>query len=215
MKSKIKGIGAAGLAVLLFSAANSMAQISVVGTQTGNFGPVNSGAFSISYQVQNPNDVVVFGTYIDGGSGALSSLSFGTGVGNQAANNLFSVDRTSLAYFLNPSTSPSLSFSGTTAAATGVSAGYFLWELAGVDLAAPVQSASLNNNTIQITTTAANSFITDLLGVNDFGISAIAPTAGATQTEVGTGTFVVPGGGWVVVGQERPPRPEPTNWAGT
>lgn len=190
-----------GLTAALLMAATASADIAVVGTQTGNVGPTAGGVFSVSYQVQNPNDVLVFGFYGDGGGGALTSLNFDT----QPADGLITLDRSSLGYFLNPSTSPSLSVSGTFGLADSSSAGYFLWELSGVDLSGSVQSASGANNTTQITTTSANSFIIDMLGVNDFGISSIAPTSLATQTPdgtgnatYGTGTFVVPGGGYIV-----------------
>jgi hypothetical protein len=176
------------------------AGISVTATQTANFGPVNGGAFSVAYQVQNPNSVVVFGTYIDAGGGAVGSVGFGTGVGDQAANGLITVDRSSLSYFLNPSTSAGLSFRGTTGAADGASAGYVIWELAGVNLAAAVQSASGANSGLQITTISPNSFITDMLGVNDFGITDVSPDGDAVQSEISQ-LFVVPGGGQLAAGE--------------
>jgi hypothetical protein len=188
------------IATLLVAGAES-APITVTAASSANFpGNAVNGTFSIPYQVQNPNSVVVFGAYIDAGGGALTSLGFGTGAGDQAANAIITQDRSSLTYFLNPSTGAGLSFNGATGAANGSSAGYAIWELAGVDLAALVSSASGANNSLQITTTSANSFITDMLGVNDFGITNVEPDADAVQSEISQ-VFVVPGGGQLAAGQ--------------
>jgi hypothetical protein len=196
----MKRIATCAVAALL-SAGAASAQVTVTGTQTGLFGATAAGTYSIAYQVQNPNSVLVFGTYVDGGGGASTAISFGSGVGNQAANGLITVDRSSLSYFLNPSTSAGLSISVT--AGTG-DKGYFLWELAGVDLSAPVQSASGANGGTQLLTLSPNAFITDFFGVNDFGITGglagINPDGNSILTKI-NGTFVVPGGGWAVGGQ--------------
>lgn len=195
-------VRAAFAAVIGFLATSGPASAAIVVTNTAsaNFGPVNGGVFSIPYQVQNANSVVVFGTYVDAGGGALGSVGFGTGAGDQASDGLITVDRSSLSYFLNPSTSAGLSFNGTTGAADNSSAGYAIWELSGVDLSAAVQSASGSNGSLQITTIAANSFITDMLGVNDFGVTNVEPDADAVQSEISQ-VFVVPGGGQLAAGQ--------------
>ncbi|MCA9240697.1 MAG: hypothetical protein KDA37_10875, partial [Planctomycetales bacterium] len=103
---------AACLGLILLSAPIS-AGVIVTNTTSANFGPVNGGEFSIPYQVQNPNSVVVFGTYVDNVPGAVTSVGFGSGAGDQPADGLVTIDRSSLTYFLNPSTSAGLSFNGT------------------------------------------------------------------------------------------------------
>jgi hypothetical protein len=185
------------------AASTAPAAIIVTATDSANFAStVNGAAFSVPYQVQNPNSVVVFGTYIDNVPGALASVGFGTGTGDQAADGLITADRSSLSYFLNPSTAAGLSFNGTTTGATpdDSSAGYVIWELAGVDLSAAVASASGTDGSLQITTTVASSFITDMLGVNDFGITDVSPDGDAVQSEISQ-VFVVPGGGQLAAGE--------------
>lgn len=202
LTKKLVGATFAALLGLSLTAGTASAQITVTHTESANFAgnAVNGGVFSIPYDVQNPSSVVVFGTYIDAGGGAIGSVGFGTGVGDQAPGALITVDRSSLSYFLNPSTSSGLSFNGTTGAADGSSAGYAIWELSGVDLSALVPSASGANGSLQIATISPNSFITDMLGVNDFGITNVEPDADAVQSEISQ-VFVVPGGGQLAMGQ--------------
>ena len=53
---------------------------------------------------------------------------------------------------------------------------------------------------MQITTLFPSSFITDMLGVNDFRITDVSPDAGSIQVEISQ-LFVVPGGGQLAGGE--------------
>ena len=139
------------LAAATLLTATASAAITVSNTSSGLFSTNASGNFSITYDVINSGSVVVVGFYTDAGNSAVSSVGFGTGVGNQLSNQLLSQARSALAYFSNPSTDSGLSFSGI-AGANVANAGYFIWELSGVDLLAVAATAIGTNNATQITT---------------------------------------------------------------
>lgn len=173
MKASLAALAALGLVLCTSS---SQAAIVVGSTFSTIFDPGNpgndntgGGGFSINYNVVNPNSVVVVGTYIDGGGGALPTLNLGA----SAPNGHLSARRTSLSYFLSPATGAT-TISGATPNAGVSNAGLYVWELLNVDQSAPVASAVSANSAnnidpdVQITTTVAGSFITDVLGFNPF-----------------------------------------------
>lgn len=94
--------------------------------------------------------------------------------------------RLSYYYFDNPATGAA-TFSATTTAASQLNCAYSIWELAGVDLTAPVATSTpapfLNGNTT-ITTSAANSFIMDVLTVNNGGDPSV-PDGNSVLTKLG------------------------------
>jgi hypothetical protein len=182
--------------------ATASAAITVTNTSSGLFSTNGSGNFTINYDVINSGSVVVIGFYTDAGGSAVSSVGFGTGVGNQSSNQILSQVRSALAYFSDPSTTSGLSFSGI-AGPNVANAGYFIWELSGVDLLAVAATAIGTNNATQITTTAANSFITSIVGINPFGAVAFGPdTTNSILTEVAeVDANSGIGGGWLGAGQ--------------
>jgi len=166
-------------------AGNASAQVSVVNSLAANYTLPAGGATSFNYTVANANDVVVIGLYVDSGTSAINSLTYNgvTPTGSIAAGS----GRLSLYYFDNLATGTS-AFSLTAAQTAGQSnCGYSIWELGGVDLAAPVAISSPTpslSGATTITTTAANSFIIDLLGVNNGGNTSV-PDADSVLTSIG------------------------------
>lgn len=154
-------------------AGNASAQITAGNLAANSFSTDGVGAFSINnYTVANANDVLVVGLYVDNGNSAISSFTYnGIGASGSFLASSGNGSRLSAYYFLNPSVG-TFNFSGTAAQASQGNCGYIIWELSGVDLTAPVAisspTPSLNGSTT-ITTTAANSFIIDMLGVNNGG----------------------------------------------
>lgn len=168
---------------------------------------------SIAYDVVNPNSVLVIGFYVDSGSASFSSVSFG----GQAPDGAFTADRAKLFFFKNPTTDAAnfIATSGGTQA--GSNNGYFLWELAGVDLTAPVISATATSNTGTITTTAANSFVTDLFTFNNSGTGSMPDAISdiVFRAEVDANSAL--GGGYVAAGDFTAATPGTYNlgWAPT
>lgn len=199
MKRNTK-ILAAVLATGVALAGNASAQITAANVAANSFSTDGGGLFSISYSVANPNDVLVVGLYVDNGNSAISSLTFNGAnpYGSVAAGS----GRLSLFYFDNP-TVGTFNFSGTAAQAGQGNCGYIIWELSGVDLSLGVATSSptpsLNGSTT-ITTTAANSFIIDFLGVNGAGYQS-TPDGDSVLTKTAevdmNGIF---GGGYIASG---------------
>lgn len=186
---------------------NASAMISVTQTTSGIFDPsTTGGSFTIPYDVVNPGSVLVVGLYFDGGGGAASTVGFGTGTGDQAADGFLSETRTTLAYFLSPDDAGGLAIRGTSGNAAVTNAGFHIWELAGVDLSATVPSAVGTDGSTQITTTAPGSLVLDILGFNPFGGNIVTDPDGNSilqetlELDVNAGI----GGGWLAVGQATP-----------
>lgn len=168
---------------------NASAQVSVVNQAVGQITAPTAGSFSINYTVANANDALVLGVYLDNGSPGISSMTY-NGVaasGSILAPNSGGGARISLFYFLNP-TVGAASFSGTEATAntSNGSWGFYVWELMGVDLTAPVAASgsapSTSSGSATIVTTANDSFITDFLGINVGGNNNDVPAAGSILT---------------------------------
>lgn len=202
MSVRLRTTAAAWMGLAL-TAASAQAAISVANTAQGLFNPSTAaGAFTIPYQATSPGNVVVVAMYLDGGNGAATSLSFGSGVGDQAPGGLLTQARNSMAYFVNPATSAGLSINGTSGNAGVTNAGYYIWELAGVDLSAPVASVIGTDSATQITTTLASSFIIDSLGFNPFS-TPITTTPDANSVLTTSNALDVNsaiGGGWLAYG---------------
>ena len=144
------------------------AQVSVTNSTGASFN-FSSNLVSFNYDVVNPNSVLVIGMYLDTTT-TISGVTFG---GQAPAQSLQS-DRSRLFYFTNPTTSPaSFTASSTTASQTNGGNAYFIWELAGVDLIAPVATATGTSGSTTITTTAANSFITGFFSFNNSGVGTV------------------------------------------
>ena len=178
---------------------NASAQIWAFNYASADFG-LSGSAFSINYNVANPNDAIVIGLYVDNGNSAINSLTYNSvsPTGSIPAGS----GRLSLFYFAKPATGAS-TFSGTTAQASQSNCGYSIWELAGVDLTAPVATSapipSLSGATT-ITTTAANSFIIDELGLNNGG-NPSGPDGDSVLTKIGEVDLAsTAGGGYMATG---------------
>lgn len=190
-----------------FLTGSASAAISITQSVSGLFDPGPAGEFSIPFDVINPGSVVVAGFNFDGGNGRATSLSFGSGVGDQTATVLLSELRTSLAYFASPATDSSLFINGVSGNTAISNAGYFIWELAGVDLTAPVASVIGTSDATQITTTVSNSLIIDVVAFNPFGASIVVVPDSTNSIltkfadlDVNSGV----GGGWLTSGTATP-----------
>lgn len=192
MKSTDRMLCFIGLAFLL--AMPAKAAVTITNTQSGAFVLGAGNSINIPYTVTNPNSVVVVGFYFDNNGVSVSDLNFGDGgAGNQAAEQILTQSRASLGYFFNPSTSVSLTINGTSTS-NPTSEGYIIWELAGVDLSAAVQTITSVNNTTSLTTDNANEFIISFLGVNNPGQPQDPDSTDSVLIE-GVADFNVGGGG--------------------
>ncbi len=130
------------------------AAISVVNTQSGSF-DATTGTGTVSYTLASPGNTLVFGTYADADYSLVGATYNGV-----AADGTVQNSRTSLAYFHNAGTSASFVHSFGSASANTA---YFIYELSGVDTAAPVATGSGQT----IATGADNQYIVNFLGVNN------------------------------------------------
>ena len=178
MKTKMKALAAlliAGIALV----GNASAQITAFNAASASFTSPASGNYTINYTVANANDVVVIGFYIDTGSSAVNSLTY-NGLTPSHTN---VVSRLTLYYFTNPPVGAS-TFSASIAAQGQGNCAYQIREFSGVNLSAPVVSVTGTDGNAQITTTAANSFIFDVLSVNNGGNPSV-PDSDSVLTKDG------------------------------
>lgn len=151
-----------------------LGEISVVQTfqVPGNMGSSISQPFTVSQS----ESVLVVGLYQDGTT--LSYVRFGdgggVGTGDQAADLIYSQGRSTLAYFLNPSTAGGLSIQLDNGSNGFIGA----WELSGVDMS----QAAITDNDNSITTTGANMMIVSWASIN--GSSAITPDNGSMSIDI-------------------------------
>ena len=199
MKTKITVLAALLIAAMVL-VGNASAQITAFNSASSSFTSPASGAYTINYTVANANDIVVIGFYVDTGNSGVSAVTYHgvSATGSIPAGS----GRLSVFYFVNPTPGAS-TFSATIAQASQPSCAYYIWELSGANLAAPVAistpSPSLSSATT-ITTLAANSFIIDLLGVNNGGNPSV-PAAGSVLKKIGELDMAsTSGGGYMAVG---------------
>lgn len=194
MKTKLKMLAALLTAGILL-AVNASAQITAFNSASSGFTSPASGPYTINYTVANTNDVVVIGIYIDNGNATINSLTY-HGV---TPSGSVTVARLTCYYFTNPPAGAS-TFSASIAQASQANCGYQIWELSGVNLAVPVASATGTAATMQITTAAANTFIMDMLSVNNGGNPSV-PDADSVLTKIGEVNMnASAGGGYMATG---------------
>jgi hypothetical protein len=105
--------------------------------------------------------------------------------------------RTSVLYFPNPAPSGAITFDLSAINGTQLTSGYFIYELAGVNLSTPAVTGTGN----MFTTTFPNQFVINFLGANNNTGADATPAAGSilTKSGVGNGNGQF-GGGAVVAG---------------
>lgn len=160
-------------------AGSASAQITAFNSASSSFTSPSSGPYTINYTVANSNDVVVIGFYIDTGNSVVNSLTY-HGVAPSHTN---VVSRLTLYYFTNPPAGAS-SFSASIAAQGQLNCAYQIREFSGVDLTVPIATSTGTDGTTKITTTAANSFIFDVLSVNNGGNPSV-PASGSVLIKDG------------------------------
>lgn len=161
---------------------SAFAAISVTNSIGASFSLGTTSLSLPAYGVTNANSIIVVGVYIDNGSNTLSNVSFG----GQAADGVITAARAKLYYFNNPAVGSS-TFTATSNNTQGAGNGYFLWELAGVDLSASPVSASATDASGTITTNNANSFVVDFFTFNNGGLGTQPETGGLSSVAFTTG----------------------------
>jgi hypothetical protein len=176
------------------------ASVIMVGYSTGQYTVTSgSGVTAGTFDLNDNANVLVVGVYIDANNIAcLTNLtSFGgvppTGLiqTSAAGNRQFAL------YWLNPNTAAGQSLVIGATASANIGAGYFALQLAGVDTNAPVVrtgATTTDANNVNITTTAANSFIVSFYSANDSGLT-LTPTAPLTSLGATLNTINGIGGG--------------------
>ena len=139
--------------------------------------PGNLGSSIVqAFTVNQTESVLVVGLYQDGTT--LSYVRFGdgngVGTGDQAADLILSEGRSSIAYFLNPSTDAGLSIRLDNGAAGFIGA----WVLSGINLS----EAPITDTDNSITTTAANMMIVSWAAIN--GSVVITADNGSMSTDI-------------------------------
>jgi autotransporter-associated beta strand protein len=164
MKATIAAI--LGLFILAGSAS---AVVIVSGTTSGLLDTTDlSGDFV--YNLQGDGNTIVFGTYIDQVYTASNIL-----FGGNAPDGTIQNGRSFLAYYYNPDPSTSITFDIDLAPTSDLSSGYFLYELDFVDTGV---AANLGMGD-SITTTGADRFVVDYMGVNFSNGAGASPAVGS------------------------------------
>lgn len=159
----------AALLSLLLIATPASAVVIVSGTGTGAFDTTGLTA-NFTYDLQGGGNTLVFGTYVDADHTASNILFDGAAPSGTIQNG-----RSLLAYFYNPDPSVNISFDVSAGNANG---GYFLYELSYVDT---TLAANLGTGA-SITTTSADRFVVDYMGINFTDGAGSVPAGGSIIT---------------------------------
>ncbi|MCA9236796.1 MAG: autotransporter-associated beta strand repeat-containing protein [Planctomycetales bacterium] len=151
---------------LLLIAGPASAVVIVSGTGTGALDTTGLSA-GFTYDLQGGGNTLVFGTYVDNNYTASNILFDGAAPSGTIQNG-----RSFLAYYYNPDSSVNISFDTSAGNANG---GYFLYELNYVDT---TLAADLGTDA-SITTTSADRFVVDYMGINFADGAGSTPAVGS------------------------------------
>lgn len=169
------------------------AQVAINGTGSSitNSTATTPGSSTYTYTLVNPTSarVIVAGYYNDNGTAA-ASMSFG---GNAATK--FAVNgRTSIGCYILPEPAPaSITITATLSGAGAPTAGFFIYELSGVDTSGG--GATIDSGTgASIATTAADKFVINFKGINNSTGAGTVPASGSIISSANAAVFDINGG---------------------
>ena len=181
-----------GAAVFLFAAVASplAAQVTVNGTGSFQGAPVGT-TFTYTYTLATPlsTKVLVAGMYNDNGN-AITGMTFG-GV---AASRFGANTRSAVGAYIFPGTAPTtITIVGTVAAGAAPNAGFYIYELGGVDTSGGAATIDVGTGSA-ITTTGPDKFVVNFKAHNTGG-STMIPNPGSIIPGANAGIFNAGGGG--------------------
>ncbi|MCW1923412.1 hypothetical protein OKA05_12675 [Luteolibacter arcticus] len=165
-------------AFLVALTCNLPAQVTVNGTgsSVSNSNATNPGTTNYTYTLANPTTakVIVAGYYNDNGT-ATAGMTFG---GN-AATKFATQGRTAIACYVFPGAAPAtIAITATLSGAGAPTAGFFVYELAGVDTSGGAAAIDAGTGAA-ITTTGADKFVINFKGINNSNGSGTVPASGS------------------------------------
>jgi hypothetical protein len=155
----------------------SRANAQVVATTTGALtGALTGNTFN--YALQGGGNALVLGVYTDvGGGNIASNVTFASA----PATGIVSNDRVNVMYMFNPAASGAITFDLSAINAASNSIPYFLYELAGVNTTAPVDTGMGGT----IDTTVPNQFVINFIGANNTDGTGTVPSTTSILEKAG------------------------------
>ena len=169
------------------------AQVAVNGTGSSitNSSSTTPGSSTYTYTLANPASakVIVAGYYNDNGT-----LAAGMTFGGNAASKFAVNSRTSVGCYILPEPAPaSITITATLSGAGAPTAGFFIYELGGVDTSGG--AASIDSGTgATITTTGADKFVVNFKGINNSTGAGTVPGSGSIIPGANAAVFDINGG---------------------
>lgn len=186
------------------SATTASGVVTMVGSASGLYTVTSgSGVTAGTFDLDDRANVLMVGVYIDANN--ISCLTNLTSFGGVPPTGFIQTsgagDREFALYWLNPKTSAGQSLVIGANASANIGGGYFALQLSGVDTNAPVArtgATTTGAGSVNITTTAANSFIVSFYSANADGLT-LTPTAPLTPAGSTLNTINGAGGGSLAV----------------
>lgn len=159
------------------SATTPSGAVTLVGSTTGLYTVASgAGVTAGTFDLDDSANVLVVGVYVDANS--ISCLPNLTTFGGVAPSGYIQTsgagNRQFALYWLNPNTSAGQSLVIGATASANIGAGYIALQLSGVDTNAAIVNTGATTTdagNVDITTTAANSFVTSFYSANDGGLT--------------------------------------------
>jgi hypothetical protein len=182
------------------SATTLSGTVTVAGYTSGTYTVASgSGVLAGTFDLNDNANVLVVGVYIDANS--ISCLTNLTSFGGVPPTGYIQTsgggDREFALYWINPKTSAGQNLVIGANASANIGAGYFALQLSGVDTNAAVAKTGTTTtgaNNVNITTTAANSFVLSFYSANDSGLT-LTPSAPLTLAGLALTSINGTGGG--------------------
>jgi hypothetical protein len=176
---------AAGLAAASTCTLSAQVTVNGTGTLVTNSNATNPGTSTYTYTLATPSTskVIVAGYYNDNGT-AISGMTFG----GAAASRFSTQGRTAIGCFTLPQPAPAtISITATVGGAGAPTAGFFVYELGGVDTSGGGTAIDAGTGAT-ITTSAADKFVINFKGINNSNGAGIVPA----ESAVGRSPAVLP-----------------------
>ena len=182
----------AAIVLLAAAACPLAAQVTVNGTGSfvTNSNATNPGTSTYTYTLATPltAKVIVAGYYNDNTS-AISGITFG---GN-AATRFSTNGRTAVGCYILPEPAPAtIAITATLGAAGAPAAGFFVYELAGVDTSGGATAIDVGT-LATITTSSADKFVVNFKGINNSNGAGIVPASGSIIPSANSAIFDING----------------------
>ena len=190
---RLRPIKAATTLVVACAIGTLHAQVTVNGTAGSavlNSNATNPGTTSYTYNLLNSTSkVLVAGYYNDNGT-AVAGMTFGGVAATKFASNV----RMAIGSYILPDPAPaSVTITATLAGAGAPAAGFFVYELGGVDTSGGAAAIDAGTGA-SITTSGAEKFVISLKGINNSTGAGTAPAAGSIIPIANSAVFDLNGG---------------------